>query len=74
MVVPIVPLCGVAAGWLRSSLRVCPGLAGRGAWGGSRQVRARVNHILVCAAARAGDTQRSGRAPGRAGSRSRCRA
>jgi hypothetical protein len=50
----VVPMCRCAAwqaGWLPSSLRVCPGLAGRGAWGGSRQVRARVNHILVRAAA-----------------------
>ena len=28
--------CGWQACWLPSSLRVCPGLAGRGAWGGSR--------------------------------------
>ena len=28
------------ARWLPSSLRVCPGLAGRGAWGSTRQVRA----------------------------------
>ena len=37
------PFAGCAAWqarWLPSSLRVCPGLAGRGAWGGSRQVRA----------------------------------
>ena len=27
-------LCGWQACWLPSSLRVCPGLAGRGAWGG----------------------------------------
>ena len=59
------------ARWLPSSLRAArPG--GPGAHGaGPGQVRARVNHMLVRAAA-AGDTHFRGRAPGRAGSRS-CR-
>ena len=43
-------LSGWQACWLPSSLRVCPGLAGRGAWGGSRPGTGGANHISVPAA------------------------
>jgi hypothetical protein len=47
-------LSGWQACWLPSSLRVCPGLAGWGAWGGSRPGTGGANHISVPAAAPAG--------------------
>ena len=48
---PMVLLCSVAACWLRPSLRVCPGLAGRGAWGVPRlQGPGGASHNLVRAA------------------------
>ena len=69
---PIAGWSGWQARWLPSSLRVCPGLAGRGAWGGPRQIRA--GPITTTSApprpawkapVLAGDRQRSGHVPGR---------
>jgi hypothetical protein len=51
---PIAGVSGWQACWLPSSLRVCPGLGGRGAWGGSRPGAGGANHVSVPVAGPAG--------------------
>jgi len=65
---PIAGPSGWQACWLRSSLRVCPGLAGRGAWGGRSAGRAGPITFSFRPRDAAGNTRPGGRAPGRAGS------